>query len=216
MPEKARPPRPPRGYEWLPDAFLRDVGSDSEQIEFVRECLAEGDISAKLLDVYGELRDIPARAWRKAPFTEKVYPRFTDGWMRLREKLGAGPYHDGWVYVNVRKWQEYITPSLRKSGAGNAGKAGEEILNAFEGDAPKRKLPKRDFEKDGTLKNRIETVLAAKKRLQRSSEMSERILAKVVFDEIGKKVGFSESTIRQIISGKYKPMAHLGISHQRG
>lgn len=100
-PPPGRPEHTPRGYEWLPEAYKRDVEPDSaEARETVRQALAEGDIEAKLHVKVGKTFDVFDHMWAKWPFADKVYPRFEDGWMRmsLRPSLD-GPYVEGWIFV---------------------------------------------------------------------------------------------------------------------
>ena len=100
FPPSERPEHSPRGYEWLPDAFKRDVephGPDAR--EQVRQALAEDDFKAMLRTKIGKRYEIDPRMWDKEPLAQKVYPRFKDGWMRMRLKLYGGPYVSGWVFV---------------------------------------------------------------------------------------------------------------------
>ncbi len=72
-----RPEHCPKGYEWLPDAYKRDVERHGpEALERKRQALAEGEIIAKLRTRSGERHEIAPRMWDKEPVAEKVYPRF--------------------------------------------------------------------------------------------------------------------------------------------
>ena len=95
-----RPEHSPEGYEWLPDAYARDVkphGFDAR--ESVRRALAEGQSEALLRTPIGERHPIPQRMWDKEPVAEKVFPWFENGWMRMRLQLRVGPYVKGWVFI---------------------------------------------------------------------------------------------------------------------
>lgn len=95
-----RPEHVPRGYEWLPDAYKRDVEPHGpEARERVRYALAEGDIKALLLLDLGHEEPIDGRMWRKTPLARKVYPRFLDGRMRIGLHPYRGPHVWGWVFV---------------------------------------------------------------------------------------------------------------------
>ena len=102
MPEK-RPNRPehcPERYEWLPDAYARDVKPRGlEARESVRQALAEGQSEALLRTPIGERHPIPSRMWDKEPVAEKVFPWFENGWMRMRLQLRVGPYVKGWIFI---------------------------------------------------------------------------------------------------------------------
>ena len=94
-----RPESCPRGYEWLPDAYQRDVEPHGPAArEKVRQTLAEGDIKAILQDRIGERYTIPPRMWRKEPLAQMVYPQFQEGWCRV-----AWPSHphyvEGWIFI---------------------------------------------------------------------------------------------------------------------
>ena len=106
--DNKRPNRPehhPEGYEWLPDAYARDVRPHSDEArEKVRQALAEGKCTPLLRTLIGERHPIPTRMWDKEPVAKKVYPLFETGWMRMRLKFltgsgWAGPYVKGWVFV---------------------------------------------------------------------------------------------------------------------
>ena len=57
-----RPEHSPRGYEWLPDAYERDVKLHGpEARETVRQALADDDFEALLLDTIGKQYPIPHR-----------------------------------------------------------------------------------------------------------------------------------------------------------
>ena len=99
------PEHSPKGYEWLPDAYARDVGPhSSEAREKVRQALAEGECKPLLRTLVGERHSIPIRMWDKEPVAKKVYPVFETGWMKMRLAVAtssgwAGPYVEGWVFV---------------------------------------------------------------------------------------------------------------------
>ncbi len=93
-----RPEHCPKGYEWLPDAYKRDVEPHGpEACERVRQALAEGKIKALLRTPFGERYEIAPRMWDKEPVAEKVYRRFKDGLMRMGVQLSTGLYT--WRYV---------------------------------------------------------------------------------------------------------------------
>ena len=95
-----RPEHIPRGYEWLPDAYKRDVeprGPDAR--ERVRYALGEGDIEAVLFLDLGNIEPIDQRMWRKTPIARKVLPRFQDGRITMSLKLYEGRKVSGWVLV---------------------------------------------------------------------------------------------------------------------
>ncbi len=100
---KSLPDRPeyvPRGYEFLPDSFARDVRPHGHAaLEKVRQALAESDIVALLQSYLGHRELIPQRIWNKYPHQKKVYPRFFDGKMRMGLHNYEGPYLVGWVFV---------------------------------------------------------------------------------------------------------------------
>ena len=100
---KSLPDRPetvPRDYDFLPDAFERDVAQHGPKaVEVVRRALAEGDIIAFLQSHLGHQEPISQRIWKKYPLRRKVYPRFYDGKMRMRLHDHEGPYLVGWVIV---------------------------------------------------------------------------------------------------------------------
>ena len=100
---KALPDRPefvPRGYEFLPDAFKRDVKPHGTRgRDHVLNALAEGDIRAFLLTHLGHWEPIPLRMWRKSPRSRKVVRRLHDGRMRMGLFDYDGPYLVGWVCV---------------------------------------------------------------------------------------------------------------------
>ena len=61
-----RPEFTPRGYEWLREAYKRDVEPHgAETWKTVRQALAEGNIEAEILDKFGRLESVQARMWRK-------------------------------------------------------------------------------------------------------------------------------------------------------
>ena len=108
-PKPKRPEHTPRGYEWLPDAYERDVaprGNDAR--EKVRVALAEGDIVAKLHSNVGAMYDVFDRMWSKPPLTEKVYPRFEDGWLSQRLELYTGPYVTGPIFVPAEAFSKLL------------------------------------------------------------------------------------------------------------
>lgn len=102
---KSLPDRPesvPSGYEFLPDAFRQDVGTcDEKAVEIIREAFAEGEVTPILKTHLGHREPIPARAWDKWPRDQKVYPRFSDGKMRIGLYPYAGPYLVGWICVQA-------------------------------------------------------------------------------------------------------------------
>ena len=98
-----RPEHCPRGHEWLPDAFNRDIAPYGDPAtEAARRQLAEGDIEATLRQSTGDRHPVDRRMWEKEPLRSKVYPRFSDGWMRMRLTPYTGPYVKGWVFVPLR------------------------------------------------------------------------------------------------------------------
>ncbi len=106
-----RPEHCPQGYEWLPDAYKRDVEPHGpEARERVRQAFAEGDIIALLRTRSGERHEIAPRMWDKEPVAEKVYPRFEDGRMRmglgLRTERYTGRHVEGFVFVPQEKLTE--------------------------------------------------------------------------------------------------------------
>lgn len=95
-----RPENVPRGYEFLPDAIERDVAPHGfKALQLVRRALAEGDIVALLQGHLGHRMPVPQRIWNKHPLLRKVYPRFSDGKMRMGLHDHEGPYLVGWVFV---------------------------------------------------------------------------------------------------------------------
>ncbi len=95
-----RPEHCPRGHEWLPDAFRRDIEPHGPGArERARQALAEGDVEALLRTPLGDRYPIDARMWDKEPVARKVYPRFRDGWMRMGVHPDGGPYVEGWIFV---------------------------------------------------------------------------------------------------------------------
>lgn len=105
-----RPEHIPRGYEWLPDAYKRDVEPHgSGALERVRYALGEGDIVARLLYDLGQFEPIDQRAWRKTPIAEKVLPRFQDGRMTLGMPTYEGPRYSGWVFVPEGALARYLS-----------------------------------------------------------------------------------------------------------
>ena len=111
-----RPEHVPRGYEWLPDAYKRDVEPHGpEARERVRYALAVGDIEALLLADLGHEIPIDGRMWRKTPLERKVYPRFDDGRMRIGLNPHAGPHVWGWVFVPEESLAEVLSqPDSKK------------------------------------------------------------------------------------------------------
>ncbi len=106
-----RPEHCPQGYEWLPDAYKRDVEPHGpEARERVRQAFAEGKIIALLRTPFGERHEIAPRMWDKEPVAEKVYPRFEDGRMRmglgLRTERYTGRHIEGFVFVPQEKLSE--------------------------------------------------------------------------------------------------------------
>ena len=76
MPEKkpSRPEHSPEDYEWISDAYARDVKPfNSEARERIRQALAEGECDSLLRTLVGERYPIPIRMWDKEPVAEKVY-----------------------------------------------------------------------------------------------------------------------------------------------
>lgn len=99
-PRFTRPEHRPAGYEWLPDAFARDVGFDNHAgRELVRSALAEGQIVALLRIPLGHRYEIPQRMWDKEPVARMVLPRFKDGWMQMGLNELTGPHVEGWIFV---------------------------------------------------------------------------------------------------------------------
>ncbi len=95
-----RPEHEPVGYEWLHDAFVRDVGNNDKALrERARSALAEGMIKAILRTPFGNRHKIPRRMWDKEPVARKVYRRFVDGWMKMHLGDSDSPYAEGWVFV---------------------------------------------------------------------------------------------------------------------
>ena len=106
-----RPEHCPQGYEWLADAYKRDVEPHGpEARERVRQAFAEGKIIALLRTPFGERHEIAPRMWDKEPVAAKVYPRFEDGRMRMGLGLGTGLYTgrhvEGFVFVPQGKLSE--------------------------------------------------------------------------------------------------------------
>lgn len=138
-----RPEHTPRGYEWLPDAFHRDIEPGGDQsLETARRALAEGDVEACLLDHrVGQLYPIAERMWTKPPLSKRVFPRFRDGWMQMRLELYTGPYVEGWIFVKAG----YFASLQAQTGDGE-----REIIDQYRSGSPGRPSSKnlilREFE----------------------------------------------------------------------
>lgn len=113
---KSLPDRPeivPRGYEFLPDAIKRDVEPHGvKALELVQQALGEGDIVALLQGHLGHRKPIPQRIWNKHPLIRKVYPRFTDGKMRMGLHDHEGPHLVGWVFVYKGELRKVLQNSI--------------------------------------------------------------------------------------------------------
>lgn len=106
-PKPKHPGYTPRGYEWVLEAYERDIKPHGEPArEKVRVALSEGDIIAKLYSRVGEVYDVPTRMWRKRP--EKVLSYFRDGQMRFRLVLDTGPYVIGPIFVPAQEFSKCL------------------------------------------------------------------------------------------------------------
>jgi hypothetical protein len=117
-PPADRPERAPRGFEWLPDAYHRDVEPlGDEALEKIGEALAEGDVEVILRSPHGERKPVPDRMWDKDEVERKVYRRFEDGWMRAKYGPDKVPFC-GWIFVEKNTWAKAVaTPSQRRTPA---------------------------------------------------------------------------------------------------
>lgn len=166
-----RPEHCPQGYEWLPDAYKRDVEPHGpEARERVRQALAEGNILAKLRTRSGERHEIAPRMWDKEPVAEKVYPRFEDGWMRmglgLRAGLYTGRYVEGFVFVPQEKLTE-AAPAMMGPGKSKYVKWEAEQHELCKPGMTKREAAKQIAKKAGVD---IGTVERETRRVRRERE----------------------------------------------
>ena len=193
----SRPEHSPRGYEWLPDAYKRAVKPlGLKGREHARQILAEGDVKAILRAPFGGRYSIFERMWDKEPLEKKVYPRFKDGWMRMRLELYVGPYLEGWIFVPDGAFDSLAT---RRT--------------PFAPDQPGRAKRKINTENEAKLRNRIEAAVAAGRNLPRGSNnpMSNHAMAKELERTHGKELGFAFETFKKILAGNYGPMKRLDI-----
>ncbi len=206
-----RPEHCPQGYEWLPDAYKRDVEPHGPEVrERVRQAFAEGDIIALLRTRSGERHEIAPRMWDKEPIAEKVYPRFDDGWMRmglgLTTGLYTGRYVEGFVFVPQEKLTEaalaMMGPGKSKDEEWEAEQHGTQVK-----DRPDhRPLTARDRQTQRKLRN---AVLKAKKMCQNNSALSDERIAELLAGQPG--IGYRQETLRKIVRGTYSPLKRLGI-----
>ena len=166
-----RPEHCPKGYEWLPDAYKRDVEHHGpEARERVRQALAEGDIIAILRTPFGERPEIDRRMWDKEPVAKKVYPRFEDGWMRmglgLTTGLYEGRYVEGFVFVPQEKLGEAALAMM------GPGKSKYVEWEAEQHELCKRGMTKREAAKQIATKADVDigTVERETRRVRRDRE----------------------------------------------
>ena len=93
-----RPEFIPQGYEWLREAYKRDVEPHgAETWETVRQALAEGNIEAKILDKFGSLENVQTRMWRKRRTLVDQF--FQTGWMTMTLVLYTNIKFEGHLFV---------------------------------------------------------------------------------------------------------------------
>ena len=193
----SRPEHSPRGYEWLPDAYKRDVKPlGLKGREHARQMLAEGDVKAILRTPFGGRYSIFERMWDKEPLETKVYPRFTDGKMRMRLEPYVGHYVKGWIFVSEGAFD---SQAMRRT--------------AIVSDKPLKAKRKTNTESEAILENKIARVVAEARRKWPDPRTRPPFYAMAGELErtIGKDLGYGNVTIRKILNGTYKPMMRLGI-----
>jgi hypothetical protein len=108
MPPADRPDHAPRGFEWLPDAYQRDIEPLGEEArENMRQALADGDVEAILRSPYGPRKPVLDHMWEKDDVERKVYRRFEDGWMRAKYGPDKIPFC-GWIFVEKKTWAKAV------------------------------------------------------------------------------------------------------------
>jgi len=96
-----RPKHTPKEYEWLPEAYKRDVHPHGDEArEQIRSALVEGEIKAIIRTPQGRRYPFPPVLWDKDALDEKVWPRFEDGRATFGIKTRDGEILvSGWIFV---------------------------------------------------------------------------------------------------------------------